>query len=237
MSRYTANAYVRLFGGSIISSVYHNRSDAFYKRFVTKEWGGIPISKDREDNLDIEKGKNIDEQRSQILKNQTESGIGYHRLSKGRQLFDALALNPDLIIMDNYMDLSARLIITDPNTCEGYFARLNPSESNLTEGFLGGYLDPIEAVDYSLKIATFFTSLSPKTKMVMINFPYNTYNDKEREARTKKFERLYNHSAVLSIPCLTINKDYQTKDKQHFRIPQYAAYAAIINTKLGLDQL
>lgn len=69
LSRYTANSFVKLYGGEIVSSVYHNRSDAFVGKFIEKNW----IIEDYASVKNLLKNdtqfENIDQKSSQILKN------------------------------------------------------------------------------------------------------------------------------------------------------------------------
>ncbi|WP_157958984.1 hypothetical protein [Salinicola endophyticus] len=236
LSRYTAGNYVKIFGGKVISSVYHNRSDVFYKRFASKEMGfdGLNNLIQRTDSLDLSKAK-ADANIKRILENQTKEKVGQHRLSNGMQLFDALGSQPDLVVMDNYMDLAARLAFSESSGFpDPFFIALHGWGDTFKDFSLGEYLAPEEGAYYMEKVVSLFVSIAPKSKFVFINFPYNTYaGDRSRVARTKEYQRLFGHSAVLNIPCLDVRKPFQTKDKQHFQQAQYAAYAGIIHSNIA----
>ena len=241
LSRYTSNHLVRLFGGRIISSVYHNRSDAFCGRLLDKTWHLDPMDEIRAALLkEDEQGSDDDNKASQILRNQYFETIGLHRLSKGMSLFTAVQSGQvDLFVVDNYMDLAARLISQPHKPHSGLFLRLNDfaAPAGATESShgwaTGDYLSPAAGVKAMSRILDFFRHHNPDARIVFINFPYNTYGSSpERVARTQEYERLFQYENSEIIPCLTIPEMNQTEQKMHFKPPQYAAYAGIIQGML-----
>lgn len=240
LSRYTSNHLVRLFGGKIISSVYHNRSDAFCGRLLDKNWHVDPIENIRAVLLkEDEQSSDDDNKASQILRNQYYDTIGLHRLSKGMPLFTAVQSGlVDLFVVDNYMDLAARLVSQKNKPDSGLFLRLNdfaaPANQSGEQGLAtGDYLSPVAATKCMYRILDFFKLHNPNARIVFINFSHNTYaNSPERVARTVEYERLFHYEQCDIIPCLTIPKMNQTEDKMHFKPPQYAAYAGLIQGML-----
>lgn len=232
LSRYTANHYVRLFGGAVVSSVYHNRSDAFFKRHLSGEWGDVDVDKILSALGEESSTLDEDNKARNIIKNQSSDQIGLHRLKKGQNLFAALKDKPNLIIVDNYMDLSARLAY-DKKTAEGYFIKLGDLKESARPNFdLGSYLQPESAVFYMSKIICFLKQQVPDARIVFINFPHDTYSDKARVSRTLEYAELFNSSYCLKVGLQKIHSIYRTKDKQHFKPPQYAAYAGLIHAML-----
>lgn len=236
LSRFTANNLVKIFGGKVVSSVYHNRSDAFYKRFISKE-----MNFDGLDELlkmgctSEENDTDIDGNFLTILKNQSPSHIGRHRLSRGALLFDALDKQPDIIIFDNYMDLSAKLVSV-PEVGDGnpFFIKLGRLGEAFSHCEVGEFLSPKDGAFYMSRIISHFSTLSPRSKLFFIHFPHNTYvGQEERIARTKEYETIFEHGGTRVIPCLTVRKAFQTQDKQHFQQLQYAAYAGMIYQSLN----
>ena len=227
LSRYTASHYTKLFGGKIISSVYHNRSDAFVGKFIDKNWKDIEfdvlssfLSKSTED-------LNVDNLPINILKNQYEEWMGLHGLKKGIPFIESVNNKLiDFVIMDNYMDLSARLMQHESSA--KFFLRPKDIFINKEGWVKEDFLDPVEGASGMLKIVNFIRSKSPKTKILFINFPFNTYLESmERVERTKAYENLFSEYDIRSIPCLSIHESFQTKDKQHFKPQQYAGYAGM----------
>lgn len=238
LARYTADYYVRFFGGRVVSSVYHNRSDAFVGKFINKDWEIyehsyiLPLLK--QDNV----VENTDNQTSRLFRNQYSETMGTHNLSQGKLLFDTLnEQKADMIIIDNYVDLSVLLLRFGKSDKEGIFLRPRDLKEDYTDFTLSGYLSPEEAVLSMQKIITFFREKIPSSIIVFMNFPYNTYDNKHnRIVRTQDYERLFTLSDGLVIPCLTIDKALQTHEKRHFKHEQYCAYAGMVHyyvTKLS----
>jgi hypothetical protein len=228
LSRYTANNYVKLFGGKIVSSVYHNRSDSFVGRFIDKTWPTADFKRIESLLVGNVTEANKDNVPSIILNNQNESFMGRHRLSKGTLFMDLVKNDDvDLVIVDNYMDLAGRLVSSDNE--RGYFLRLKDFASKSSDWRTGEYLSPEAGVENMQKILGFFKQSFPSAKIVFINFPHNTYEaSQERVERTKKYESLFSFPDALIIPCLEIPQVFQTDEKQHFKPQQYCAYAGII---------
>ncbi|WP_198337002.1 hypothetical protein [Psychrobacter celer] len=231
LSRFVANHYIKIFGGKLVSCVYHNRSDAFVKRFITEEWSAIDIEKifknlEQDISLVDEDNKAIN-----ILNNQTVEKLGKHRLSKGTNVLTALNEDIDLIIVDNYMDLSARLAFHKSEDENGIFINLGNLKGKFVNSYYSDdYMTPQSAVQHMSTIIKYFQIHAKNAQVVFINFPYNTYSDKNRVERAKEYEQL----SIDAFDChvikaLNVHQSYQTKDKQHFKPPQYAAYAGIIN--------
>lgn len=229
LSRATANSYVRLFGGKVISSVYWNRSDAFLGRFVDQTWAeygfeGIlsrtqPAGSAQEETL-----------ARVILKNQYAAHLGLHGLPDGVQALEVLEQQlADLVIVDNYVDLSARLLRSPGDAQDGFFLR----DFDFTDGHqpwvVGDYLEPQAAVLGTQRVMDFFKTKMPKARFVFINFPHNVYQGHPRRIqRTIAYEQLFSFDDALVIPCINIPVAFQTPDKEHFKSPQYHFYAGMI---------
>jgi len=234
LSRYTANHFVKLFGGTIISSVFHNRSDAFVGKFVDKNWIITPepeIAK----LLKIDKNVNIDDISSRLLHNQYAQWMGLHRLGKGIPLFKALNKKlGDLIIIDNYIDISARLMSKEKDDRAAIFLRQLDFKDDVTPWLLGDYLSTDLAVESMHKIINYFRKNLPNAVIVFLNFPYNTYESKpDRVKRSKDFENAFKLENDLVIPALTVHPNFQTRESSHYKPQQYAAYAGIVYQHLN----
>ena len=115
-SRRIADQYVKIFGGKVISSVYHNRSDYFCQQFIDGDSSNPEL-----DTLinSIEKPGNFivtnrDSDPFLLLRNQHADYIGLHGLKNGISFIDALkSRNANIIIIDNFMDILARLYRAD----------------------------------------------------------------------------------------------------------------------------
>jgi hypothetical protein len=220
-----------LFGAKIISSVFHNRSDFFVGKFIDKNWADYGDAELAAILRADEATAGADDLVSALVKNQQPKTIGLHRLSKGLNFIDAIESNQaDLVIIDNYMDLAGRLMSRmDADRPEGMFLRLRDFK-NQPEGWqMGGYLPSEQGVYYMTRIVEWIQEKSPKSKIVFLNFPHNTYvNSVDRITRTKRYEEIFSFKGGLIVPCLTVPPAFQTKDKQHFQMAQYCAYAGIV---------
>lgn len=228
LSRYTANHYIRLFGGTLISSVYHNRSDAFVGRFIDKTWK--TGSYERIATVLSNTGEYTpDNLPTNILKNQFYETIGKHRLSKGTPFMSALESNSiDLLIIDNYMDLSAKIISNED--FEGLFLRIGNIKFDRDHIQISDYLSPENAVKNMVKIINYIRTVSPGTEMVFLNFPYNTYSDNpERVERSMEYHFRFKYKDIHIVPPMTVPEQFQTSQKQHFKNQQYCAYAGLVH--------
>lgn len=233
LSRFIGNNYTYLYGGKIVSSVYHNRSDVFVGRFIDKTAAHLirgQISRMLTGAID---GAALEDKADIILSNQYYESIGRHRLSKGIQFLDLLdSEGADLVILDNFMDIGARLLSVD-GTEPGskWFVRTQDLKEG-TVSTIGPLLSPEAGAESMLKIIKYVQKKMPKAKVVFCNFPHNTYQDRpERVLRTQEYEALMASNADGSftiIPCIDITKRFQTKDKQHFSEAMYCAYAGTI---------
>lgn len=230
LSRYTAEHFVLLFGGRIVSCVYHNRSDAFVGKFLRRDW----ISYDFDEMFRLLKKDwtitHPDADPALILRNQYKETLGLHRLPGGYSLFSALKRkNFDLIIADNYMDLAARLVSRKGDTNAGLFLRPYDFANDNPDWVRGEFLKPAEGVRYMQSILRFFKTKAPTAQIVFINFPYNMYRESPpRIVRTQEYEKLFSFDDAHIIPCLRVSPRYQTENKQHFKPEQYSAYAGFI---------
>jgi hypothetical protein len=225
LARYVARSYKRLYAGNILASVYHNRSDYFVSRFIN----GYKRIDTVSDISYLQKYSNesSDEDVVNILLNQTTQGIGRHKIDQSLGLFDCLSETEiDLVFVDNFMDVSARLSIGNDHSLF-----LRPQDYvNYHQFFqLGEYLSPSESAENFIQIVEFFKQRCPKAKIVFFNFPFNTYEDDvNRKLRSTKFAKLFKPKSVFVIPPLSIPKIYRTKISSHFVEPQYAAYAGMV---------
>lgn len=233
LSRYIGNNYTYLYGGKIVSSVYHNRSDMVIGRFIDNT---IPhLARDQIAELLVKPPEeaSIDDKGDVIISNQYPESIGLHRLRGGTQFFEMLEKQEaDLVILDNYMDIGARLMtIEGAEPGSQWFVR--PKDFiDKTICTPGPLLSPADGVEAMLKIIKYIQEKMPKAKIIFCNFPHNTYHaSPERVQRTQEYEALMASKADGSftiIECMDIPERFQTKEKQHFRKEMYCSYAGAI---------
>jgi len=235
LSRYIGNNYTYLFGGKIVSSVYHNRSDIFVERFIDKVAGQL-THHDIADKLVAQKiDTPIESKAEVILSNQYADSIGKHRLNNGVQFIDLLeSKKVDLVILDNYMDLGAKLMSVD-GTMPGSKWFIRPNDLKDPSACRpGSFLPPEQGVQSMLTLIKQIQLMVPKAKVVFCNFPHNTYHAfPERVERTRQYEKIISSKADGSfalIPSIAVPERFQTHEKQHFKKEMYCGYAGIIRS-------
>ncbi|MHC1727615.1 MAG: hypothetical protein AB9866_16700 [Syntrophobacteraceae bacterium] len=238
LARYTAEHFIMLFGGRIVSSVFHNRSDAFVGKFMDRDW----VSYDFDEMYQLLRtdwvDDNPDADPALILRNQYKESIGLHRLPGGIDLFSALRRkNFDLVIADNFMDLAGCLVSKKGESNAGIFLRPYDFASEDSTWARGEFLPPLDGVRNMKRILRYFQARVPAAKIVFMNFPYNMYRSSpERIKRTKIYEKSFSFDGAQIIPCLRVNPLFQTRNRQHFKPEQYCAYAGLIYQHLTQDE-
>ncbi|WP_424753384.1 hypothetical protein [Methylobacterium sp.] len=233
LSRSTVAQFIRMYGGELISSVYHNRSDAFMGRFIDKDWTEYPydefVSIFRPASIE---GVSIEKNPSIILRNQYLPWIGSHGLDEYVSFLEAVKSEPDLIVVDNHVDLGARLLARKGDDKAGIFSMLGGTPKNLNWE-LRERLAIKESIHSMKRFLSWIHESAPKATIVFINFPYVTYVDApERVKRTKSFEADFSSDHAVVVPCLDVPMHERSPDPQHFRSPMYARYAGIIMQEL-----
>lgn len=234
LSRFTAEQYK---WGKIIASVYHNRSDVFVGKFLDRDW--VPY--DLQNVLSYLKTDtqqtNLDNKSYNIICNQYEHELlGQHRIKKAKPFFELLKTETlDLIIMDGFIDLTARLATLGSFNKEGLFLRMSDVfEEKRQEWEWGKLLDIQESIANIQKIINFFKHHQPQAQIAFIHFPHIGYNDKPHLVeRMKNYELLFQANNILIVPSLEVYPEHLINHKQHFAKNHYKRYACIINNHIN----
>ena len=239
-SRRIADQYVKIFGGKVISSVYHNRSDYFCQQFIDGDSSNPEL-----DTLinSIEKPSNFivtnrDNDPFLLLRNQHANYIGLHGLKNGTNFLHALETKKaNIIVIDNFMDIVARLYQHDNKKLfflpQQRINELNASSCINKNWSLGELLNLQEGAECLSRIVTHVHIKQPNAKIFYVNFPSTTYAQTlEKKKRFEYYQYDFKNSNCHSIAPINILRPCQTEDKRHFTTPLYAAYAGIINSTL-----
>ena len=225
LSRYVARSYKRLYAGEIVSSIYHNRSDYFVNSLLDNTNSAVKIGA-FETLIEKKECVDADEDIRNIVLNQTVAGVGLHKIDGTQNLFDMLNHTKiDMIIVDNFMDISGRLSSGLGLNC---FLRPNDYKNYHEHFVLGGYISAENSAKYFSRILDFFLEKAPHAKIFFLHFPWNTYADKRRKSRSVTFASQFRDTRAIIVPPQSIPKIYRTKVSSHFREPQYTAYAGMI---------
>ncbi|PRY66335.1 hypothetical protein B0H98_101316 [Vreelandella songnenensis] len=246
-ARYVANHFAMLTNSRLVSCTYHNRSDFFVDKYFNNKYTDdfydqlIQLLSDSSDE-----SRKIDPDSSvvNIIKNQTSHSSGAHRLSSGKNFFQCIE-NTDLIIIDNYMDVSAKLFANNDNVV--FFNSRDPLvKSYLIEpGHVSlDHVTELLTANASFKnfnlIVNYVKRKNPNAFVVFLNFPFNTYFENPTRVKiTKEFEKLsVGLGSDLVLPSLMVPKQLQTHQKQHFKAAFYSYVAGRIleniNFKMAL---
>lgn len=209
-------------GANLISSVYHNRSDVLLTAIRSKgatlkprakicELMGIPI--DGTDEFSP----------FSVISNQSAEGFGLHDLPEGVPILQALSrMKLDLILIDNFMDLSAKLYRTPLGN---YFCRYSGFEP--PEGLrLRRKLSPQESAANFEQIVDLLRGMQPTAKIVFLQFPTNNYPDREKWVWSWEFrDALRLPEEVSNVHPRKVKPRWPDKEPHHFHYRTYSRYA------------
>lgn len=237
LSRKTARY---ILSADVVNSVYHNRSDRLLEALVSS--GTRLISHDdlctllnigvahRRDGREFSMGN--------ILHNQSADGFGLHCLPAGAPFHETLASSRfDLILIDNFMDISARLYGVPDG--DRYFCRY--PKGKVPEGLvLGSRLTPQESAANFSRIVDVLRMAQPGAQIVFLHFPVNNY-PAERQGWADAFlEALVLPEDVQVIRPRPVTPRYPDREPQHFQRWEYRRYAAqvmLLRARWWLERL
>lgn len=237
-SRYVANQLAMFTNSKIISCTYHNRSDFFIEKFFDDKHNDEfynslidALSSPSTDSTHVDPDSNI----INILRNQTREYSGSHRLASGSKLIDCIEYT-DVFIFDNYMDISAKLFLSDNEEVVFFNSRDPMVKKHLIDRAhvsLNKVTSLLGAQDSYNNFSTLINSIKkkkPNSFVVYLNFPFNTYSDSpDKVALIRENEKLSNDlNADLIMPSLNVPKAFQTHQKQHFKTAFYSYVAGRI---------
>lgn len=226
-------------------SVHHNRSDAFLKYFVDKSAPQIP--------LDVLLSKLVfrpeheKEARKYIL-NQYADGLGYHDLlhlkeASGRTFVEELQTTKyDVIVMDNFMDLAAKLAVWKGHPVYGdspvffNFGSFENEKELLSEfDYTYDYLSGVQSAKNNLRIYKWLRKLQPEAQIYFMCYHwFSSTNNLRRQTDAKDFFRKLSQLAqfedLIVIPPLQLDESWGkgTEDWPHFQDPVYDALAGYL---------
>lgn len=212
-------------GANLISSVYHNRSDVLLDILRSKgrslkprskicKLMGIPLEGDDEFSP------------FSVISNQSAEGFGLHDLPHGIRLMRALMwMKLDLILIDNFMDHSAKLYRTPigPYFCRyGDFA---PPE----EFPVRGKLSAEQSAANFEQVVALIRRMQPSAHIAFLQFAANNYTDRKRLEWSWAFRDAFTlPKDVLNIHPRKVKPRWTDREPQHFHPREYTRYASEI---------
>jgi len=166
--------------------------------------------------------------------NQYEEYLGTHELEGYKSLFLLDEEEVDLIILDNFMDISAKLVKLDDQHFP-FFMNTGFVKNGLENMQITDFLDVEKSINNWRLIIDFLKNLFPKAKFVFLSFQYSTLVDKpERFNLAKSFNtkmsQALSDSNVFFIPSMFVEPKL-TKgviDWAHFNNLIYKGLASLI---------
>lgn len=222
LSRFTATNYARMFGATIVGSVYHNRIDRFVDTYVRNRLPEVPL----EALGDYATGSS--ERGRVIINNQLSSQtLGKHGTIQGRGFMTEIEDKVDLVIMDNFIDILGKVCQVKGVKSSGLF--INPAEVPTIADRLTlepGYLD-IDVAVRNWEYMINWLRRKHKGKIYFINFPFAQHPNPRFKARTIEFEEKFKSPRIRIIPILEAHPTLQSTPS-HFDSKYYAMLAAYI---------
>lgn len=242
LSNLTATRLEQNYSFKRINNVANNRSDIFIKNFMTQTSKQIP-----REVLDQLLSFN-DERRIaglQIIDNQYKPTIGKHGLPDEKCFFDLESEEVDLILLDNFMDISAKAL----RLKDEKYSEYNPffiNDSFLKKGResldMIDFLTPKESVENWIMIINYLKKRFKKAKIIFFSFQYATIIDnKKKYDRSRTFSRLMrphlHEMNILYFPSLFVRPDLTMgiQDWAHFNKTIYHALAGAIYLALTTE--
>jgi hypothetical protein len=220
-----------LFDAQLLSCVFHNRSDAFIENHLQLKKRGLP-------NLDrLLKSLDMPLRHRQTIvqsiKNQYPEYLGKHLLPDGMHFVDALDTETlDLIIIDNYMDITP--VLKSPRWAPDASVFVNHAHIKNAKDILvndAKALSVTASVQNFQRICQIIRQKQPEATIVFLQFPYNLYASKKRHHRCTLFQQMFHLEGldnVLIMPPVTVPLEYMDGVPQHYTPEQYTFYAGII---------
>jgi len=213
-----------LIGTRVLNSVYHGRSDRLVDILST---GGAKLRPLDElcELMAVGRTETGEFSPPNLLRNQSAEGFGRHRLPDGIPFHRALVEERfDLILVDNFMDLGARLYRLPSG--ERYFCRY--SRSQVPAGFrLGRRLTPQESAANFREVVTLLHAAQPSAHIVFVHFPVNNYPPGRKAEWARQLDEVLDLPSYADVIALRDARPrHGGSEPQHFHFIEYARYAA-----------
>ncbi|NYR09305.1 hypothetical protein [Psychrobacter sp. BI730] len=230
LSRYTADTFIDMFGGSLVSCSHHNRIDRFVKTYLKKTMPELPY--------EYIESLNLSESNMQYIKNQYSGiGLGKHLLSDGLDFFDSVQ-GADIIITDNFVDLCSKLQYSHSYPSSPLF--FNSKNDRTADDIFyleKDYLPVSDAIKNWEYFGHYLYKVAPSARVFFINFPYDHSPNAEISKRSRHFSENFISTKFDIIPNINVPIRYKLKHtNSHFADDYYAMIAGILNFRLmGLN--
>jgi hypothetical protein len=246
LSRYTADRFSNLYGAWTISSIYHNRSDQFCHYQIDGNpqlnWSQLRDDVLRDMGCNDKAG---DEDPEQIIRNQALSTMGLHNITPGLPVGNIKSGAPlheildqqdvDIILMDNHMDLGARIWVQqEAEKSFPFFMRTDYVSSFRDKFDLAPYLSAEQSATNNIRIAAYLKKRLPKAKIIFLHFPIDKVRAQERRINTTwEFVEALDTDIMSVVNPFYVNDAYHTNSASHFKPELYFALAGSVRALIS----
>ena len=233
LSNLTAIKLVQDYQFKRICNVAHNRSDCFINSFLDKKKEQVSLH-ELENTFVFKADKH--EIGWQILKNQYRPYLGQHELPNVKPFLDIEEGGIDLFILDNFMDVAARLVrFKNKSEYFPFFINQDFLEQGDAELEIVDFLDVESSVANWKQIVDSLKILHPRARFVFLSFQYATLvNKQDRFDRSRAFSKImsdyFSNTDIMFIPSLITEPELTmgVEDWAHFNQAIYKALAGVI---------
>lgn len=225
-----------------VNHVIHNRSDYFLETFILRTNAQPDIDSvsrlldvpHRDEFGDL----NLFEECVKYLQNQSEEGLGVNQVHKRRSFLEnVVAGNIDLILCDNFMDISSMLVEMKGSAAQKFFVFSGAFSSDTFEKNFKfvDYLSPDQAIENWKAIFSWLKHFNPGIEIYFIYYPRSVHGQEGRDPvrRAAEFadamgKKSLVDAVVIEAPDVSERFIRHRNDWCHYQIEYYSSIAAAI---------
>jgi hypothetical protein len=224
LSRYSVNALQARSGVQLLGAVYHNRIDRFVDHYVDR----ISDEPSTELIAKMVLSEGGAGRCNLMLDNQlTTRKLGHHAIHNQLGFMKALDGELDLIVLDNFVDLVAKLAAPKGSNPSLFLTFSDCTNINELFDIEKNYLDIDLAIEKWHKLIAWIKKKQPNTPIAFFNFPLHHHTNTLMQERSKAFAEWFQNDDCFIVPDCPVHPSL-IDTPSHFRTMQYSMYAGII---------
>jgi hypothetical protein len=226
LARFAGQALVRRSGARLLGSVYHNQIDRFVSVYVEARQAELDRAVLAGLRLRPEAARGF----AELIGNQyREDQLGRHATPRDAPGFLAAveAGEADLVLLDNFMELRARLLRPRRHAGASLFFPLGMAENTAALFVADQLLDPDQAARDWRALVRWLRRKLPRARLAMLPFPGFQYDDRPHiGTRSAALSEALGDPGCPVLPLLRIPEAHLLPgDRTHFAPAQYETYA------------
>jgi hypothetical protein len=208
----------------LLGAVYHNRVDRFVDHYVDK----VSAEPSSEFIAKMALSEGGAARCNLMLDNQlTSRKLGHHAIHNQLGFMKALDGELDLIVMDNFVDLMAKLAAPKGETPSLFLTFADCTNISELFDLEKEYLDLGLAIEKWHRLIAWVREKQPNTPIVFFNFPLHHHTNQVMQDRSREFAEKFQNSECFIVPDCPVHPS-QIDTPSHFRTMQYSMYAGIL---------